>query len=72
MSILISALVFAGGHLYEARNLTMLFDLGVSIFIFGLSWPPSTRVRGRLGPSLITHMLTNGFATVVILSAAQR
>ncbi len=71
-SILISALLFAGGHLYEARNLTMLFDLGVSIFIFGLIMAAVDSRTGRLGPSLIAHMLTNGFATVVILSAAQR
>ena len=72
VSILISALLFAGGHLYEARSLTMLFDLGVSIFIFGLIMAAVDSRTQRLGPSLIGHMLTNGFATVVILSAVQR
>lgn len=68
ISIVVSALVFAAAHLYEARNLTMLFVLGVWVFIVGLITAAIATRTGRLGPSMITHMLTNGLATVVLLT----
>lgn len=68
-SVLLSAAVFATAHLYEARNLTMLFVLGVSIFLFGLVTGAIATRTGRLGPSLVTHAITNGFAVVLILTA---
>jgi membrane protease YdiL (CAAX protease family) len=69
VSILVSAMVFAAAHLYEAQNLTMLFVLGVSIFIFGLVAGAVATRTGRLGPSIMIHMLTNGLATVLLLSS---
>jgi uncharacterized protein len=68
ISIVVSALVFAAAHLYESRNLTMLFVLGISIFIFGLVSAAIATRTGRLGPSMMIHMLTNGFGIVVLLS----
>jgi membrane protease YdiL (CAAX protease family) len=71
ISILVSALMFAAAHLYESRNLTMLFVLGVWIFIVGLVTGAIATRTGRLGPSMITHILTNGLATVLLLTGAQ-
>jgi membrane protease YdiL (CAAX protease family) len=72
ISIGASAVVFAGFHLYESRNPTMLFVLGVDILIFGLvAGAIATRTR-RLGPSLIMHISTNAFATVVLLGTYPR
>lgn len=68
ISVVVSAAIFAAGHLYESRNLTMLFVLGVSIFVFGLITGAIATRTGRLGPSMMTHMLTNGFGIVVLLS----
>jgi membrane protease YdiL (CAAX protease family) len=70
ISILASALVFAAAHLYESRNLTMLFVLGVWIFIVGLVTAAIATRTGRLGPSMITHILTNGVGTVLVLTSA--
>lgn len=67
-SVVVSALIFAAAHLYEARNPTMLFVLGVSIFIFGLITAAIATRTGRLGPSMLTHMFVNGFAAVTLLT----
>jgi uncharacterized protein len=69
ISAVVASVVFAGFHLYEAQNLTMLFTLGVSIFLFGLlmSWI-ATRT-GRLGPSIVAHVLTNSLAAIALLSS---
>lgn len=72
ISICVSAVIFAGALLYEARNLTMLFVLGVSVLIFGLITAAIATRTGRLGPSMIAHMLTNGLAAVALLSATAR
>jgi membrane protease YdiL (CAAX protease family) len=72
ISIAISAVVFAGFHLYEARNLTMLFVLGFSILIFGIIAGVIASATGRLGPSIIMHISTNAFATVLLLSNYSR
>jgi membrane protease YdiL (CAAX protease family) len=69
ISIVVSALLFAAAHLYESRNLTMLFVLGVWVFIVGLITGWVATRTGRLGPSMITHMLTNGYAAVLLLSS---
>ncbi len=68
ISVVTSAVVFAGFHLYEARNPTMLFVLGVDILVFGLLAAAVASRTRRLGPSLIMHISTNAFATVVLLS----
>jgi membrane protease YdiL (CAAX protease family) len=72
VSILVSAVVFAAFHLYEARNLTMLVVLGLDILAFGLfaGWI-ATRTR-RLGPSIIMHIATNALGVVLALSALPR
>jgi uncharacterized protein len=68
LSIVISAVIFAAFHLYEARNLTMLFVLGINILVFGLVAGLIASATKRLGPSIIMHIATNAFATVVLLS----
>jgi uncharacterized protein len=72
LSILISGVVFAGFHLYEATNLTMLFVLGVSILIFGLVAGVLASATKRLGPSIIMHISTNAFGAVILLSSYPR
>ncbi len=72
ISVVTSAVVFAGFHLYEARNPTMLFVLGVDILVFGLLAAAVASRTRRLGPSLIMHISTNAFATVVLLSTYPR
>lgn len=67
ISILVSAVVFASFHLYEAKNPTMLFVLGVNILIFGLVAGAVASATKRLGPSIIMHIATNAFATVLVL-----
>jgi membrane protease YdiL (CAAX protease family) len=67
--ILVSALVFAAFHLYEAQNLTMLFTLGVSIFLFGFLMAWIATRTGRLGPSIVGHILTNSAAAIALLSS---
>jgi uncharacterized protein len=72
ISVVASATIFAGFHLYEATNLTMLFVLGVNILVFGLvAGAIASRTR-RLGPSLIMHIATNAFGTVLLLSSYAR
>ena len=69
VSILVSALVFTAAHLYESRNLTMLFVLGVWIFIVGLVTAAIATRPGRHRPSMIAHILTNGVSAVVVLGS---
>jgi membrane protease YdiL (CAAX protease family) len=72
VSVVVSALIFAGFHLYEARNLTMLFVLGVDILIFGLIAAAIASRTRRLGPSMVMHNATNAFGTVILLSTYTR
>jgi uncharacterized protein len=71
-SIVVSAVIFAAFHLYEARNLTMLFVLGVNILVFGLIAGAIATRTERLGPSLVMHIATNAFGTVLLLSSYPR
>lgn len=72
VSILVSAVVFAAFHLYEARNLTMLVVLGLDILAFGLFGGWIATRTGRLGPSIIMHIATNALGVIVALSAMPR
>ena len=72
ISVVVSAIIFAGFHLYEATNLTMLFVLGVNILVFGLiAGAIASRTR-RLGPSLVMHIATNAFGAVLLLNSYAR
>jgi uncharacterized protein len=72
VSVIVSAIIFAAFHLYEATNLTMLFVLGADILVFGLvAGTVASRTR-RLGPSVVMHIATNAFSTVILLSGYPR
>lgn len=72
ISIVVSAVIFAAGHLYEAKNVTMLVVLGIDILLFGLVAGWIATRTARLGPSMIMHIATNALGTVLALSAMQR
>jgi uncharacterized protein len=72
ISIVASAVIFAAAHLYEAVNATELVELGISVLIFGLGAAWIASRTGRLGPSIIAHMITNGIVTLTELTAHER
>jgi uncharacterized protein len=70
ISIVVSATIFAAVHLYEARSPTELVVLAISVFLFGLGAGWIATRTGRLGPSMIAHMINNTLVVVSLLSAS--
>lgn len=73
ISLLISAVLFSAFHVHETfTDPSLLIGLGLSIFGLGLLHGWVTIATGRLGSSIVSHMLFNGSAVVVVLIAALR
>jgi membrane protease YdiL (CAAX protease family) len=69
ISIVASAVIFAAGHLYEAQNTTELVELAISTLIFGLGAGWIATRTGRLGPSIIAHIVGNAIVVAGVLAA---
>jgi uncharacterized protein len=67
ISILVSATIFAAVHLYQATSVTELVELAISVFIFGLGAGWIATRTGRLGPSMIAHILNNTLVVITVL-----
>ncbi|SKB01677.1 hypothetical protein SAMN06295879_3306 [Agreia bicolorata] len=61
-SVLISSAAFMAMHLYQAPNVATLVALGISTFLLGLANAALATRTGRLGPSIVAHMVFNGLA----------
>ena len=60
IAILISALLFALLHLTQASNPMAALILGASAFVFGLAAATIAGLTGRIGGSIIAHIVFNG------------
>ncbi|KQR24016.1 hypothetical protein ASF79_01900 [Agreia sp. Leaf335] len=66
IAILLSALLFALLHLTQASNPTAALILGASAFVFGLAAATIAGITGRIGGSVVAHIVFNG--TLVLTS----
>jgi membrane protease YdiL (CAAX protease family) len=62
VSIVVSAMVFAALHLYEAPDLVSGVVLGLAAFIIGLMLGFVATRTGRLGPGIVAHVIINTLA----------
>ncbi|SKA82153.1 hypothetical protein SAMN06295879_0439 [Agreia bicolorata] len=60
LSILASAILFAALHLTQAVNPTAALVLGLSTFVLGLGTALIAGLTGRIGGSVIAHVVFNG------------
>ncbi|WP_202565982.1 CPBP family intramembrane glutamic endopeptidase [Agreia sp. COWG] len=60
IAILVSSLLFALLHLTQAVNPTAALILGASAFVFGLAAATIAALTGRIGGSIVAHIVFNG------------
>lgn len=60
VSIVVSAALFAVLHLTQAANPTGALVLGLSAFVFGLAAALIASLTGRIGGSIVAHVVFNG------------
>ncbi|SMQ58415.1 hypothetical protein SAMN06295943_0168 [Agreia sp. VKM Ac-1783] len=60
IAILVSSLLFALLHLTQAANPMAALILGVSAFLFGLAAATIAAFTGRIGGSIVAHIVFNG------------
>ena len=71
ISLLVSALLFSAFHVHQTfTDPPLLIGLGLSIFGLGLLHGWVAIATGRLGSSIVSHVLFNGSAVLVMLLAA--
>ena len=70
LSILVSALVFAGLHLHESKDLVSGVALGLITFLFGAGLALVATRTGRLGPGIVAHAFSNAIVVVLLLVTA--
>jgi membrane protease YdiL (CAAX protease family) len=66
--VLVSAVVFASGHLYEVSGPASMLNLGVHTFALGVVNGYLATRTGRLGGAVVTHALLNLIAGVTVLT----
>ena len=67
ISILASAGLFALLHVTQAANPTAALILGASTFVFGLATATIAGLTGRIGGSIVTHVVFNGLLVLTSL-----
>lgn len=68
VSLLVSAVLFSAFHVHETfTDPPLLIGLGLSIFGVGMLHGWVAIATGRLGPSIVSHVLFNGSATLLVL-----
>jgi membrane protease YdiL (CAAX protease family) len=73
ISLLVSAVLFSAFHVHETfTDPPLLIALGVGFVGVGLLHGWVTIATRRLGPAIVSHVLFNGSATLVVLLTASR
>lgn len=65
---LVSSLIFAIGHTYEVDTLAGAVILAANVGIIGVVHCCVVRYTGRLAPAMMSHLLVNGAAVLVLAS----